>query len=212
MAGLAPGSFLLSSLLGSTNHGPKPVNGQWAAWSEWSKCSRTCGGGVTYQERHCNNPNRIYQLCNIQPCPPNSLDFRAQQCAEFNSKPFRGWYYSWKPYTKEDRCKLYCTAEDFDFFFAMSSKVKDGTLCSQNKYDVCIDGICEQVGCDRGLGSKAALDACGVCKGDNSTCKFFKGQYLIQSRCKLKLTGRVRGEFISPLFLGYKKTMTINFP
>uniref|UniRef100_A0A452IU28 A disintegrin and metalloproteinase with thrombospondin motifs 18 n=1 Tax=Gopherus agassizii TaxID=38772 RepID=A0A452IU28_9SAUR len=179
------------------DHGPKPVNGQWAAWSEWSKCSRTCGGGVTYQERHCNNPkpqyggkfcqgsSRIYQLCNIQPCPPNSLDFRAQQCAEFNSKPFRGWYYSWKPYTKveeEDRCKLYCTAEDFDFFFAMSSKVKDGTLCSQNKHDVCIDGICEQVGCDRGLGSKAALDACGVCKGDNSTCKFFKGQYLIQHK------------------------------
>ncbi|GAB0195493.1 A disintegrin and metalloproteinase with thrombospondin motifs 18 [Grus japonensis] len=140
------------------DHGPKPVNGQWSAWSEWSECTRTCGGGVTYQERHCNNPkpqyggkfcqgsSRIYQLCNNQPCPANSLDFRAQQCAEYNSKPFRGWYYKWKPYTKveeEDRCKLYCTAEDFDFFFAMSSKVKDGTLCSPNKYDVCIDGICE---------------------------------------------------------------------
>ncbi|XP_049661348.1 A disintegrin and metalloproteinase with thrombospondin motifs 18 isoform X2 [Accipiter gentilis] len=140
------------------DHGPKPVNGQWSAWSEWSECTRTCGGGVTYQERHCNNPkpqyggkfcqgsSRIYQLCNNQPCPANSLDFRAQQCAEYNSKPFRGWYYKWKPYTKveeEDRCKLYCTAEDFDFFFAMSSKVKDGTLCSPNTYDVCIDGICE---------------------------------------------------------------------
>lgn len=44
---------------------------------------------------------------------------------------------------EEDRCKLYCTAEDFDFFFAMSSKVKDGTLCSPNNDDVCIDGICE---------------------------------------------------------------------
>ncbi|XP_035192745.1 A disintegrin and metalloproteinase with thrombospondin motifs 18 isoform X2 [Oxyura jamaicensis] len=179
------------------DHGPKPVNGEWSAWSEWSQCTRTCGGGVTYQERHCNNPkpqyggkfcqgsSRIYQLCNTQPCPANSLDFRAQQCAEYNSKPFRGWFYKWKPYTKveeEDRCKLYCTAEDFDFFFAMSSKVKDGTLCSPNKYDVCIDGICEQVGCDHGLGSKAVLDACGVCKGDNSTCKFFKGQYLIQHK------------------------------
>lgn len=38
------------------DHGPKPVNGQWSAWSEWSECTRTCGGGVTYQERHCNNP------------------------------------------------------------------------------------------------------------------------------------------------------------
>lgn len=30
------------------------------------------------------------------------MDFRAQQCAEYNSKPFRGWYYKWKPYTKVD--------------------------------------------------------------------------------------------------------------
>nr|XP_033799394.1 A disintegrin and metalloproteinase with thrombospondin motifs 18 [Geotrypetes seraphini] len=175
------------------DHGPRPVNGLWSEWSGWSDCSRSCGGGVTYQERHCNNPkpqyggkfcqdsNRIYQLCNIQPCERNSLDFRAQQCAAFNSKPFRGWYYKWKPYTKVeegDICKLYCTAEDFGFFFAMASKVEDGTPCSQNRYDVCIDGNCELVGCDHALGSKAVWDACGVCQGDNSTCKFYKGQYL----------------------------------
>lgn len=43
----------------------------------------------------------------------------------------------------EDICKLYCIAEDFDFFFAMSSKVNDGTSCSDLTPDVCIDGICE---------------------------------------------------------------------
>ncbi|ETE66023.1 A disintegrin and metalloproteinase with thrombospondin motifs 18, partial [Ophiophagus hannah] len=179
------------------DHGPKPVNGQWSAWTRWSDCSRTCGGGVTYQERHCNNPkpqhggkfcqgsSRIYQLCNTQLCASNSPDFRAQQCAEYNSKPFRGWYYKWKPYTKveeEDRCKLYCTAEDFDFFFAMSNRVKDGTPCSLYKEDVCIDGVCEQVGCDHRLGSKAAFDACGVCKGDNSSCTFYSGHYLTQHK------------------------------
>ncbi|MGH0126828.1 UNVERIFIED_CONTAM: hypothetical protein FKN15_007149 [Acipenser sinensis] len=82
----------------------------------------------------------------------------------------------------EDICKLYCIAEDFEFFFAMSSKVKDGTSCSDDMHNVCIDGICEPVGCDQVLGSKAALDACGVCEGDNSTCTFFKGQYLQQHR------------------------------
>ncbi|XP_043911487.1 A disintegrin and metalloproteinase with thrombospondin motifs 18 [Protopterus annectens] len=179
------------------DHGPKPIHGQWSVWSEWSVCTRTCGGGVTYKERFCNNPkpqygglfcqgsNRIYQLCNIQACQTNSVDFRAQQCAEYNSKPFRGWFYKWKPYTKveEERiCKLYCIAEDYDFFFAMSNKVKDGTPCSENAYDVCIDGLCEPVGCDQVLGSDATLDACGVCKGDNSTCKFIRGQYLNQHK------------------------------
>ncbi|XP_072527494.1 A disintegrin and metalloproteinase with thrombospondin motifs 18 [Salminus brasiliensis] len=179
------------------DHGPKAVHGQWSGWSEWSECSRTCGGGVMYRERSCNSPSpqhngrfcqgpsRDHQLCNTSPCQPNAVDFRAQQCAEYNSKPFRGWYYKWKPYTKvedEDICKLYCIAEDFDFFFAMSSKVKDGTSCSDHRPDVCIDGICEPVGCDQVLGSTAALDACGVCKGDNSTCKFYSGQYTLQHR------------------------------
>lgn len=47
--------------------------------------------------------------------------------------------------------------------------------------------VCLQaVGCDQILGSKASLDACGFCKGDNSTCKFFKGQYTLQHRANGK--------------------------
>lgn len=53
-----------------------------------------------YGGKFCPGSSRMYQLCNINPCNENSLDFRAQQCAEYNSKPFRGWFYQWKPYTK----------------------------------------------------------------------------------------------------------------
>lgn len=44
----------------------------------------------------------------------------------------------------------------------------------------------QAVGCDQILGSKASPDACGICKGDNSTCKFFKGQYTLQHRANGK--------------------------
>lgn len=36
------------------------------------------------------------------------------------------------------------------------------------------------VGCDHVLGSSAVEDACGVCKGDNSSCRMYKGQYTKQ--------------------------------
>ncbi|XP_054638948.1 A disintegrin and metalloproteinase with thrombospondin motifs 16 isoform X1 [Dunckerocampus dactyliophorus] len=177
------------------DEGPRPQHGQWSEWSSWSVCSRSCESGVTYRERHCNNPRpayggkfcegstRSYKLCNTQDCPLNAIDYRTQQCAEFNSKQFRGWHYTWRPYTRvddQDICKLYCFAEGYDFFFALASKVKDGTLCSRDSSNVCIDGLCERVGCDRVLGSTAGLDVCGVCKGDNSTCKTYKGQYTKQ--------------------------------
>uniref|UniRef100_A0A3P9JVS4 ADAM metallopeptidase with thrombospondin type 1 motif 16 n=1 Tax=Oryzias latipes TaxID=8090 RepID=A0A3P9JVS4_ORYLA len=177
------------------DEGPGPQHGHWSEWSSWSACSRSCESGVTSRERQCSNPRpayggkfcegsaKSYKLCNTVDCPPNSTDYRAHQCAEFNSKQFRGWYYTWRPYTKvddQDVCKLYCFAEGYDFFFALASKVKDGTLCSKDNTNVCVDGLCERVGCDSVLGSTAVLDACGVCKGDNSTCKIYKGQYTKQ--------------------------------
>lgn len=62
-----------------------------------SLCARPQNNG-----KFCPGSGRLNQLCNTRPCPVHAVDFRAQQCAEYNSKPFRGWYYKWKPYTKVD--------------------------------------------------------------------------------------------------------------
>ena len=32
------------------------VSGNYTAWSEWSACNRTCGGGEQKRERTCTNP------------------------------------------------------------------------------------------------------------------------------------------------------------
>lgn len=58
-----------------------PVNGGWGVWGPWGDCSRTCGGGVQYSFRSCDNPlpknggkycegKRIqYRSCNTETCP-----------------------------------------------------------------------------------------------------------------------------------------------
>ncbi|XP_073348256.1 ADAMTS-like protein 2 isoform X5 [Pagrus major] len=85
----------------------------WGEWSSWSSCSRSCGGGVRSQERHCliqrlsttQNVNssycvgspKQYQLCPNQLCPSPSVSFKQQQCSQFNSKAFGRRYYQWIP-------------------------------------------------------------------------------------------------------------------
>jgi len=61
------------------------VDGQWAAWTEWEKCSKSCGGGTTWRSRevsheanHCGKPvsgdSRVYASCETQPCEEDSQD------------------------------------------------------------------------------------------------------------------------------------------
>uniref|UniRef100_A0A8C9VWK7 Semaphorin-2A n=1 Tax=Scleropages formosus TaxID=113540 RepID=A0A8C9VWK7_SCLFO len=57
------------------------VDGNWACWSPWTRCSVTCGGGHYMRTRTCSRPTPAYggdiclglhteeALCNTQPCP-----------------------------------------------------------------------------------------------------------------------------------------------
>ncbi|XP_066902314.1 papilin [Halyomorpha halys] len=56
------------------------------------------------------------------------------------------------------------------FYYRHKDKVEDGTLCSEDSLDVCVDGVCRPVGCDRLLGSTTREDICRVCGGDGSSC------------------------------------------
>lgn len=56
-------------------------------------------------------------------------------------------------------------------------QVVDGTLCTPDSTSVCVQGKCIKAGCDGNLGSKKKFDKCGVCGGDNKSCKRVTGLF-----------------------------------
>ncbi|KAI3374490.1 hypothetical protein L3Q82_006310 [Scortum barcoo] len=196
-------SFLLLHLpvlpLNNNWPGKEEVFQWWGEWSSWSSCSRSCGGGVRTQERHCliqrlaatQNINssycvgspKQYQLCPNQPCPSPSVSFKQHQCSQFNSKAFGRRYYQWIPLYPADYisisnkpCDLQCTTITGERQLLVPAH--DGTFCRDAKYHgVCIEGICQPVGCDGELYSNKAVDRCGVCGGNGTSCQRISGSY-----------------------------------
>ncbi|CAI9733957.1 3 isoform X2 [Octopus vulgaris] len=151
----------------------------WSDWSEWSLCSRTCGGGSSYRLRKCiqsflpqhtcKGDSIQYTTCNNEMCPNPTDDFRAQQCTAYDDKMYFGQYFTWIPYRNpSDPCSLYCLAIQGNIVKSLAPKVLDGTRCNAQTLDMCINGKCWPVGCDHELNSEKQLDQCGVCGGNNS--------------------------------------------
>uniref|UniRef100_A0A8C3PYY7 Papilin, proteoglycan like sulfated glycoprotein n=1 Tax=Chrysolophus pictus TaxID=9089 RepID=A0A8C3PYY7_CHRPC len=163
--------------------------GLWGSWGEWGKCSRSCGGGVSVRQRQCYfqrtesassciGPTRSYRSCNIQSCPESSRDFRAEQCAEFDGTEFQGKKYKWLPYYgAPNKCELNCIPKGENFYYRHKETVIDGTTCEPGKRDICVEGVCQAVGCDNILESTKKEDKCLQCGGDNSTCYDVKGTF-----------------------------------
>ncbi|XP_040819291.1 ADAMTS-like protein 2 [Ochotona curzoniae] len=171
----------------------------WGEWTKWTACSRSCGGGVMSQERHClqqrrksisgagnrtcTGTPRRYQLCHVQECPPDGRSFREEQCVSFNSHVYNGRTYQWKPLYPDDYvhisskpCDLHCTTVDGQRQLMVPAR--DGTSCKlADVRGVCVSGKCERIGCDGVLFSTHTLDRCGVCQGDGSSCTHVTGNY-----------------------------------
>ncbi|KAH7730490.1 thrombospondin [Aphelenchoides avenae] len=157
-------------------------SGPWGPWAEERSCSRTCGGGVRVEKRPCNGAegdctgaSLRYISCNVEECPDGPTDYRAEQCAKHNDDPLDGKYYKWFPYNGKNKCELTCKPETATFYYKWADKVVDGTKCDNLNDDICVDGVCLPLGCDRKLGSSSKYDKCAVCNGDGSTCKTVEG-------------------------------------
>ncbi|XP_060533240.1 A disintegrin and metalloproteinase with thrombospondin motifs 9 isoform X2 [Cylas formicarius] len=177
-----------------------PIDGGWGPWQEWGPCSRTCGGGIRKSIRYCDSPrpenggsyclgeSTQYSSCNVQDCDENAKEFRAIQCAEFNgitkNIPNLTNDTEWVPKyglgsakNPDDYCRLYCRPQNSNAYYMLKDKAVDGTKCGKSGFDICVSGTCRPGGCDNQLDSKRALDECGVCGGDNSSCQEITGTY-----------------------------------
>lgn len=161
-------------------------SGPWGPWSELTECTRSCGGGVHFQTRICMDrqpscigPSKRFFSCNVHDCQQGTQDFRENQCSRFNSLPFEGQYYNWLPFNRvRNPCELNCMPEGQRFYVRQARKVIDGTRCFSNETtDICVDGVCVELGCDRILGSGLREDKCRRCGGDGSTCRTVQGVY-----------------------------------
>ncbi|XP_023566961.1 A disintegrin and metalloproteinase with thrombospondin motifs 5 isoform X2 [Octodon degus] len=177
-------------------------HGNWGPWGPWGQCSRSCGGGVQFAYRHCNNPaprnsgryctgkRAIYRSCNVAPCPPNGKSFRHEQCEAKNGyqsdakgvKTFVEWVPKYAGVLPGDVCKLTCRARGTGYYVVFSPKVTDGTECRPYSNSVCVRGRCVRTGCDGIIGSKLQYDKCGVCGGDNSSCTKVIGTFNKKSK------------------------------
>uniref|UniRef100_A0A8C3AK86 ADAM metallopeptidase with thrombospondin type 1 motif 20 n=1 Tax=Cyclopterus lumpus TaxID=8103 RepID=A0A8C3AK86_CYCLU len=175
----------------------KPVHGEWGPWGPYSVCSRSCGGGTRSNARDCNKPEprnggkfcvgrrMKFRSCNTEPCPRGQKDFREEQCSHFDGKHFNinglppavRWVPKYSGILMKDRCKLFCRVAGTMAYYQLKDRVTDGTPCGPDTYDICVQGLCRQAGCDHVLNSKAKNDKCGVCGGDNSSCKTLAGTF-----------------------------------
>ncbi|XP_036819131.1 ADAMTS-like protein 5 [Oncorhynchus mykiss] len=161
---------------------------EWASWNGWSVCSRSCGGGASVRTRTCITRNpvggpcsgdpRQYKICNTKGCAGGSEDFREMQCSAYNDRPLvAGNSYRWTTFHGgSNPCELSCLAQGHNFYYNFG-RVLDGTACSKEPGDVCVNGKCLTPGCDLILGSDQQEDACMVCGGQNSTCLHHRSVY-----------------------------------
>ncbi|XP_007952798.1 ADAMTS-like protein 5 [Orycteropus afer afer] len=170
---------LLSCGLGGSAQGP----GEWTPWGSWTRCSSSCGQGVSVRSRRCIRfpgeelcwgDTHEYRLCQLPDCPPRAVPFRDLQCALYNGHPVLGTQktYQWVPFHgAPNQCDLNCLAEGHAFYHSFG-RVLDGTPCSPGLEGLCVAGRCLSAGCDGLLGSGAREDRCGHCGGTNDSCLF----------------------------------------
>uniref|UniRef100_A0A3Q3G6A6 ADAM metallopeptidase with thrombospondin type 1 motif, 17 n=1 Tax=Labrus bergylta TaxID=56723 RepID=A0A3Q3G6A6_9LABR len=169
---------------------PQHVDGDWSPWSPWSMCSRTCGTGVQFRQRKCDNPppgpggrhcqrtSVEHKACEGPPCPKGAPSFRDLQCLSYDRHASKKKGSMLTAVINDEKpCVLFCSPVGRDVSVLMADRVMDGTPCGPYEADLCVNGRCQKIGCDGIIGSLAKEDRCGVCNGDGRSCRIVRGDF-----------------------------------
>uniref|UniRef100_A0A7N8XH57 ADAMTS-like 4 n=1 Tax=Mastacembelus armatus TaxID=205130 RepID=A0A7N8XH57_9TELE len=78
----------------------------------------------------------------------------------------------------DKQCELTCRPAGYRFYVRQAERVRDGTPCfNVTSTDVCVEGQCLAEGCDGVLGSGSVIDKCGVCGGQDTSCRKVTGSF-----------------------------------
>ncbi|XP_070631398.1 A disintegrin and metalloproteinase with thrombospondin motifs 7 isoform X2 [Bos indicus] len=133
-----------------------------------------------YKGKYCVGERKRFRLCSLQACPAGRPSFRQVQCSHFDAMLYKGQLHTWVPVVNDvNPCELHCRPSNEYFAEKLRDAVVDGTPCYQGQAsrDLCINGICKNVGCDFEIDSGAVEDRCGVCHGNGSTCHTVSGTF-----------------------------------
>ncbi|KAK7492634.1 hypothetical protein BaRGS_00016113, partial [Batillaria attramentaria] len=131
----------------------------------------------------CAGSDVNHKLCTLSECPVGTLAYRHWQCLtagrRLDGLSSSTSSLTWFPAPRGDGrpCGLVCQSSQG--WIQNMGTALDGTPCAGNGTRVCIRGLCQSVGCDGVVESRAILDVCGRCtrEGVNTTCSLVQGTY-----------------------------------
>ncbi|VDI32931.1 Hypothetical predicted protein, partial [Mytilus galloprovincialis] len=82
-----------------------PMNGNWGGWNGWTRCSKTCDGGMKYRSRLCNNPSPNAGGLDCYGVSRENSSCSSNVCPGIIRMPMNGNWGKWNGWT---RCSKTC--------------------------------------------------------------------------------------------------------